>query len=360
MSTVNLKRFVDINIRSNVPSQVVGTRDTIVLFTATGTKGNVKTIASMSEANQAYTDATTLAYLKMFFDNGGAKVQVIEGMSYTAITVDDIKALDNDLILIAFAYAEVNIVAAYAAIKSLATQMNADQSVYGINEKILLARTKTETDTDLVKNFAVKYSTVLGAEMTIGAYLSQIDVYEQADVYDYAFTVESITAEAVTDTLFGTLMTNNYNVDVKLANAVRNLGGNCKNGEDLTNDYVRIILHQTLTDRLIQLLAQKLKNTTGLAQIYTVICQELEQYRSSGYLTNDKIWTKPDLIISYNQQEYRVIEKGTALTNGYIVKVLPVASLSDADKAARKTPPIYVILADQYGIRQITINGEVI
>ena len=48
------------------------------------------------------------------------------------------------------------------------------------------------------------------------------------------------------------------------------------------------------------------------------------------------------------------------LKNGYIVKILPISSLSSTDKSNHSTPPIYIIIADQYGIRKITINGEII
>ena len=206
----------------------------------------------------------------------------------------------------------------------------------------------------------VKYSDILGAEMTIAAYLTKIDVYKENSVRDYMFTQETITAENISDSDYELTTANNLNVDVNLADAVRNLGGNCKNGSDLTNTFVKIVLHQTLTEKLVSLLTTKLKNEDGISKIYATIVQELENYRTCGYLTTDKIWTDEDYTITYNSTSYTIIEKGTALTTGYFVKVLPMSSLTDADKIARKTPPIYVIIADQYGIRKITISGEVI
>ena len=55
-----------------------------------------------------------------------------------------------------------------------------------------------------------------------------------------------------------------------------------------------------------------------------------------------------------------LIEKNTPLTLGYRVVVLPYSSLSEDDKQNHKCPPIYIFLAESYGIRSITINGEVI
>lgn len=363
MADINLKRFVDVDIQSKVVRQVSGTRDAVVLFTSEGTSGTKTVFSSYSQAETSLTASTypiALAYLKIFFENGGSKCLLIEGKAFSAVTVEDIAELGNDYIVVAFAAANGDVETCYTKVKGFATTRNSTATIYGINEKILLARTKVTTDTTEIKNFAVKYSDVVGAEMTIAAYLCQINMYKQDTVHDYAFTLETITPEDVDDEIFGKIMTANLNVDITLADSVRNIGGNCKDGADLTNTYTKIVLHQTLTDRLIALLTQKITGSAGISQIYSVISQELERYRTAGYLSTDKIWTAEDLTIVYNGEEYTVVEQGSALTSGYVVKVLPFSSLTDEDKAARKAPPVYIVIADQYGIRQITINGEVL
>lgn len=360
MADINLKRFVDIDIEQHVKSTVVGTRGTVVLYTSDGTAGTTKLIESLADATTNYgTMPTTIAYLNIFFNNGGVSVLVVEGVTYTGVTNDVISNLEDKYIVIASANPDTNREAAYNALKGVATTRAADSTIYGINEKIILARTTTN-DTTTVKNFGVKYSNTLGAEMTIAAYLSRINVYRNDNVADYAFTQETITAETLTDTVFGQIIDNNMNVDVYLANSTRNMGGNLKDGADLVNSYTKIILHQTLTERLINLLTSKIKGAKGLSQIYATIAQELESYRDCGYLTTDKVWTDDDLTVTYNSQNYTVVTKGTALVSGYVIKVLPLSALTTEDKAQRKAPPVYVIIADQYGIRKITINGEVI
>lgn len=360
MAEINIKRFVDIDIEQHVHSTVSGTRGTVVLYTSEGTKGTTNLIGSLGDATGHYASmATTMAYLEMFFNNGGVSVLVVEGMPASAVTNDVISALDNKYIVICAANPAANITATYNALKAVATTRAADTNIYGINEKIILARTTT-VDEDTVANFGVKYSTVLGAEMTIAAYLSRVNVYRTNTVADYMFTQETLTGEKVDDATFGSILDENMNVDVYLAGAVRNMGGNLKNGADLINSYVKIILHQTLTERLLDLLTTKIKGARGLAQIYAAVAQELEAYRSCGYLTTDKVWTDEDLTTTYNGQTYTIITKGTPLLLGYSIKILPLSSLTLVDKTERKTPPIYIIIADQYGIRKITINGEVI
>ena len=67
-----------------------------------------------------------------------------------------------------------------------------------------------------------------------------------------------------------------FNIDCYLENAVRNLGGNDMKGYNLINTYTLILLNQTLTERLVGLLVNKIKyNSTGLTMIGTTIAKEL-------------------------------------------------------------------------------------
>lgn len=374
MNDIDVRRFVDINIKQHVETQISGTRDTLVLYTHEGTSGKIsgntttsisdkEILASWAAASAIYTVESfpdTNAYLSMYFQNNGARVVVIEAVDYEELTAEMIKSLDNKYILVGLCSAKANAESAYSALKAIATSRESDSSIYGVNEKIIFARTETYSDNSSISNFASKYSKVYGAEMTIAAYLSGIDVYGVSTVNDYMYTAESIDEEVLTDELYETLVLNNMNVDTYFAGNVRNLGGNLKNGADLTNSYVRIILHQTLTDRLLELLVTKIKNVDGVGKIYATISKELENYRTCGYLSTDKIWTDQTMTVTVNGKQYTIIEEGAPLTDGYVVQVLPMSALTDADKAARKAPPIYVIIADQYGIRAITVNGEII
>lgn len=374
MNDIDIRRFVDINIKQHVETQISGTRDVTILYTHEGTVGKISNnttesisdkeiISSWQDANEIYDSSSfpdTNAYLSMYFQNAGARIVVIEGIDYTDLTAEMIKSLDDKFILIAACSASSNVELAYAKLKNIATTRESDNDIYGINEKIIVGRTMTISDTDSISNFASKYSNVYAAEMTICAYLSRINVYGVSTVNDYMYTAESIAEEVLTDDQYETISTNNINVDTYFGGNVRNLGGNLKNGADLTNSFVRIILHQTLTERLIELLVTKIKNADGIGKIYATISKELENYRTCGYLSSDKIWSDKTMIVTVNGTQYTIIEEGTPLINGYFVKVLPMSALTENDIAERKAPPIYVIIADQYGIRAITVNGEII
>lgn len=356
MSNINLKRFVNINIVQHAISTVNSLRDTVVLLST-----EASTSSLSDEIYSSYSDFTskqtvgsltlTAAYVKVYFDNGGQKLRVIYGV--TSGTLEEtINNLPNEQIVVAYT-------GAYSDIKALAQSRANDSTIYGINKKILLARTNSSDDAS-VSDFGVKYSSQSGAEMTIAAYLSKIDIYGTNSVHDYAFTRESLTPEANDDTILGNVLSQDMNVVMNLANADRNLGGNLKDGEDLVNEFMLIVLQQTLTDRILNLLTSKIKGQSGLAAIQTIMTEELGRYVTNGYLSQDKVWTDEDLTISYNNATYTIIEKNTPISAGYYISILPFSSLSDEDKQNRKTPPIYVIVADSIGIRTVTINGEVI
>lgn len=355
MSNIDLRKFVDVNIQKHVDAIISGSRDVVALFTAYGTKGTIKTIHNVVEAEREYAQsaaATVLNYLKVYFKHNGCKVAVYEG--YQTVEKSDILALPDEQICVAFTDLS------YSAAEGLADELAADSAVYGIKEKMIFARTETYDNALQTKNFVAKFSKVIGAEMTMMAYLSRINTYGIDAVFDYAFTQEFIEPEVITDANFDALMDTNVNVDIKLAGATRACGGNCKDGSEMTNNFVRIVLHQTLTDRLVQLLTQKIKSNSGLGKLYTTIAQEMNYYLSCGYLTTDKIWSDETLTVTVNGRSYPIVEKGTALINGYVVKILPLESLTDAEKASHSAPLIYMVIADQYAIRKITINGEVI
>ena len=119
--------------------------------------------------------------------------------------------------------------------------------------------------------------------------------------------------------------------------------------------FMLICLHQTLTERLTELLVTKIKyNQSGLAQISAVLNKELQKYVDNGYLTTNKTWSEEDLY-------YRgvlIIKKNTPLLLGYKYVILPFSTLSDTERQENALPEIYILIADSYGIRKINISGK--
>jgi len=284
-----------------------------------------------------------------------------------------IKALDMEYIVIAST-------GSFTTMNTVAFNINKETDTTQTQiwkKKLITCMPTSATVNDLPKDdnigdgLIIKYG-ILGVEMTIGAYLSKINIDYANSVQDYDYTSEKVqysyqpnpsTTDTITvgefytdNELVAELMEANVNVDGELVGAVRNLGGNQLNGNDIVNHYMLILLNQTLTERLVSLLSKKVKyNATGLSLIGAEISRELQRYLNNGYLTTDKCWTEDDL----EYQGITIISKNTPLKTGYKYVILPFSVLSPEDLAAHKLPPIYILVADSYGIRKINVVGEI-
>ena len=381
MSLVDIRNFVDINIKSKTVASITSTRETTVLFTNDSkliASGSI-VFSSLSEV-EAKVGASNLdssvgyKYAKVYFEAGGVKLKAIYSATITdTVILPLVNNLAEEEIVIGLC--DTAKVGASAEVElALAQKYNAQTASYGVAQKLFLGAigyTEFTGNTSKyanpsVDNFALKVGDLTkqtGCEMTIGAYLSRIDFYGINTVQDYAYTKESLDVTGYPDNLNAIVkdvLSNNANITIEIANSVRNVGGNLTSGEDLVNKFSLIVLHQTLSQRVFNTLSQKIKGNSAITALYSSISQELNRYITCGYLTTEKYWTNPDLTLSYNNKTYTLITQGTALTQGFKITILPLSSLTDEDKQEHKAPYIYVILADSYGIRKVVINGEVI
>lgn len=200
-----------------------------------------------------------------------------------------------------------------------------------------------------------------GIEMSIAAYLTNIDITRYDSVRDYDFTAEEYSKdilkviEVSDNSLASSLIKTNYNFVGNLLNVYRNIGGNDSKGHSIINTFMLICLHQTLTERLTELLTTNIKyNQSGLAQISAVLNKELQKYVDNGYLTTNKTWNQEDLYY----KGILIVKKNTPLLLGYKYVILPFSTLTDDEKDENALPDIYILIADSYGIRKINIFGK--
>lgn len=215
-----------------------------------------------------------------------------------------------------------------------------------------------------MQNYVVKEG-AKGIEMLAAAYLSRVDVTNPSTMQDYAFTIENVTqffsSSIISDNAIGVRLINaNINFDSQLVNATRNFPGNTIHGEDMMNYYIKILITQDLSESIMSLLSSKIRfNQAGLNRVDNAISKTLGVYASDGYLDTEFIWTDEDLHYSYNGNDYVVCARNTPLVKGYKALILPLSSLTSEQREAHAMPPVYVLLADQVGIRAIVINGDV-
>lgn len=339
MANIDIRRFVDIDILHHTGSHVDSTRDTVVLLTNESTldQNTYEEYDSITEymagqfySNGAGADSNTYKYVATYDQNGGAKIRVVKIGNYSDSSTFAsnmktlIDGLDNKFIVYACTDND------NTKMIALASLLNSDGEHYGIKQKIILARAPINSvpeNINEINNLAIKCSSQIGAEMTIAAYLSKINVYESGSIQDYAFTRESSWSsssrldEDINDAQFEEITSSNCNVDIYLGGTVRNCGGNLTNGLDLVNQYTLIILHQTLTERILNILATKVRGQSGLDAIQTVMNNELNKYVDNGYLSTNKIWTEETIKKQYNGSSYTIIEQNTVLPLGYKITI---------------------------------------
>lgn len=371
MSNIDLRKFVDIDIKTQKLSSVKTTRETVVILTALAVQEKV--VSNYLEASTTFAGQTKLlSAAKTFFDCGGKQLHIVPNVEYTKSAIlSAVSDLPDEEIVIVYVQNDSSSSIGLAQMfADVATTYNSTED--GIKTKLFVAPTNSLSNLAgtinmlEVQNLILKFDDSAEfknrADLAIAAYLSKINVLVPDSIKDYCYVSEPDYLEFKTadNSTVDRSREYNINVDIRLASAVRNIGGNCTDGSDIVNSFVRIILQQTITEALINLLATHLKGSGGLTKIYSTIVKDLEKYLICGYLVTDKVWTKDDLAVNYGGSDYTIIKQGTPLTAGYVLSILPYSSLTEEDKIAHKTPPIYLILAEQYGIRTITINGEVI
>ena len=355
---LNLDKFIKIIIKSGENSSRFASRDTAVLICDTlnvinPASADYTLLESYEDLakNVSNPSETLKKYVRIFFDNKGVKLKLVKKIGSDSIKTT-IKSLDRDLITVAYC----------SDTSSKLTKADFPDNITNTSDQKILVSWDTLTDTYLNENrsqfFIVKYGNP-GVEMTVLAYLTNINGYYYESVQDYDFTVEELKAEYYTqpsDTIVEKAINENYNVDAELAGELRNIGGNDTGGYSLVNDFMMILLSQTLSDKLLNVITSKIKyNQNGLNIIQSTIIQELDRYVNCGYLTKDKVWTDDTLIVP---EGYTLITKNTPLTQGYKFIILPFSTLNDAEKNNHELPKIYLLLAESYSIRSIEINGK--
>jgi hypothetical protein len=368
--SVSLDNFVKISIQKHLQTSVSSTRDTAVLIASDAiadsaiyssyTFSSANTIAADVLTGYALgtdwqptstkiteTNATIKQYARIFFENGGIKLVVVK-------TLTDVLTLPRNYIVIA----STNTAFTPSSLAGTATANTPFQ-------KIVLAETKSDSaPTDKADGIVYKYVTALGtgAEMSIAAYYTKMRIYDSNASKDYNFTIETYTdpdalSSIITDdnATVTSCINNDLNCVTYLAGAYRDIGGNDSNGNDLTNLFMRIVLQQSLQDRLVNLLSTKIKyDNRGIVAVNSAIANELNRYLLNGYISTTKIWTDDSLYMNNDL----IIAQNTPLTNGYIIYIAPFSTLTTAELAAHTFPNIYIVYADAYSIRKIVVSGE--
>lgn len=402
--SVKYTNFVEVNINRHISSTASDLRNTAcaIFYNASLVGNDTQDFGKLTKTSTVPAALSDFEdYINAFFRNGGQllhciatkiapsvttgvapdPVVTIANSAFTAI----IKTLPMEEIMVGFAIKKTETTYGESDFRLVAEAYNTAHATEKIYQKIFVSEIKPNptgatpstagTIADLAdyksgdakvvdqENYVLKYG-ALGIGASVLAYYTQINIYATDSTEDYCYTKEKYDEDTSSTTYNFVFDDNEFvklamqldiNVDINLSNSVRVIGGNDTAGLSLTNQYMLLVMHQTLTTRLIELLTTKIKyNAQGLSLVLNTLTTELNKYVANGFLSTNRTWTEGDLY--YNN--YLVVSDNTLLNLGYKVVILPFESLNPEEIKAHQLPKVYILAADTYSIRKIVVNGE--
>lgn len=388
---IGITNFVNINIEKLQRAIDSGTRPTVVVYEVpsgaieglltgdedpgAGTFEDLILVGASSDYNTFYEpsgeetkrikDSNVKQYARIFFQNGGVRL-IFTARLLTALSDSEYKKENLQNII----WVQYNLDG-----KPKANYKDGHNPISlkdligtGIYSKLLIYRSGSATSVagglpeeigNVKSSVIIKTSDIVGAEMTVAAYLSKMKVYDKVADYDFTeeFGVREDLSNLLDDPINDDPVVINFPVNLEMqvgTNKYLNVGGNTLAGTPLVEQFVTIVLTQTLTDKVFDVLSTKLVGQRGLAAIRTAISAELDRYVNSGFLTTDKVWTSNDLIIDNPLNPGHpetIITKNTPLASGYYIHLFKLS-------LDRQAAYAFILLPTVKGIRYIKIDGR--
>lgn len=214
---------------------------------------------------------------------------------------------------------------------------------------------------------------LVDAALLIGAFYSQVNLNGSETIKDYCYTPEQLSnttsiagvsfdygTEGVSDANYDALVNNNANFIDRIGQSVVNFGGNLLNGVSIHTDFGACAVENDVTYAALGAMMHKQYLTAaGLNAIVSAINASLIRYKSNGYLELGAMYTGDAITRKYNGIQFTLVKHNASISQGYLITAVPIANISESDRAEKKFTPIYVILQTAAGARVVEITGEV-
>ena len=177
-----------------------------------------------------------------------------------------------------------------------------------------------------------------------------------ASAFDLYFRqLSGVSTMDVTEAQIAILLAKFGNVYIKRGKGTNLIdNGQCVDGtpydETMYLDLTQKVLRQYVLDVLTSSGTRKVpQNDDGMALIVSAVTSGMEYMKRIGFVAPG-VWTA---------QPFKTINTGDVLTGGYQVFVDSFDTLNAADRAARKSPPVYVAMKLAGSVRSVVINVNV-
>jgi hypothetical protein len=177
----------------------------------------------------------------------------------------------------------------------------------------------------------------------------------ESSAYDLAYkSLTGVTAESLTTSQAAILQNGNCNYYTTYDNAYSFFWNGITADGSHFDEVINIdMMTADIQASILTVLMSKTKvplTDSGMKLITTAISSVCANYESSGFIAAG----------TWNGEDVLNLSTGDTLSNGYSVQIEAVSTLTEAERAARQAPPIYVciILAESGESFTITVNVE--
>ena len=200
------------------------------------------------------------------------------------------------------------------------------------------------------------YSTTSYAGAALMGLAMGLEDGTDASAFDLYFQkLNDVATMTVTETQIANLLAKGGNVYITRGQSTKLIdNGQCIDGtpydEAMYLDLTQKVLRQYVLDVLTDSGTRKVPQTDdGMAVILSAVTSGMEYMKRIGFCAPG-VWTA---------QPFETINTGDVLAMGYQVFADSFDTLSPADRAARKAPPIYVAMKLAGSVRSVVINVNV-
>lgn len=368
MAIIPESNYVDISFQYQPASSASGSVPATILFyqSATGSAVEYEDVATILTSAIEVGNTTLGTIATLYNENGGqALITCPYAVGSAGSAVAECLAEYPDVINVVFAE-PLSASDMSGVLSALSNKANKYKGI------LLYALDGTEDITEIGigdhKNIALLWlpedSVDTWAAVALAGVLSQFDADETGGISSLQFEalkgVENYVYTGTT-TALNNLVNRKWNVVVNVGNRAIVLdGATMIDGDPIHAAWGVSLLETQIREGLSDLLFTKLPySAESDGALYNSIVGTLNKFVNAGLITAGSPYSGATQKTVYNGKTHTTIQAGASLNNGFVVYSISIGEATQADRTARKTPPIFVYLIVNNNIRTIVVYGEV-
>lgn len=372
---INIQNIVNVNFNI-LQSEPLLTAYSTVVYCIKGALEKDKTFTKATTATESGLDQEIVNNINYFFACGGQRLIVTN--KFITSTEDKILPLKQEkyntkedfIYIVPHTNGSKNVYtdAEVDAVRTKIAKYTSPYRVRLLTTTTSIPSTKKDSEIEGQKYAITTGDTKLDTALSIGAYFTGINLYGESTIRDYCYTDETSAYEdfskavpEITQDNYNSLINNCVNFSGKVGSRIYNFGGDLTNGTPLSSDFGMIACENAICTTVAQqILAKQYLNQAGLINIVNAINSILQVFINNGYILQNSVYSGNTINKDYGTQNYTVVKKGDILNVGYIVHTIPMSSITEDDKKAKKFTPITIVMNTVLGARTISIEGNIV